>query len=153
MRLYFFIILGLLICSCDKKSSDDTIDIDSTLVIDSLQAELLLSTDILDKAPEWFKTMPTQEGFIYATGIAKSRRANIASDKALMKAQVSLAEKLKGLEGISDSESEVPLGADSDPANKNLDVTMKDVLVKDKKQFKSGKLWYSFVLLEIKIEH
>ena len=89
---------------------------------------------------------------MYAKGVAKSRRANIASEKAVMEAQVNLAEKLNELGISSTSESEKPLGADSDPANNNLTVTMQDVLVKDKKQFKSGKLWYSFVLLEIKIE-
>lgn len=152
MRILFLIILGLLIFSCEKKESSDSIDIDSTAVVDSIMTRQGLASEILEQAPEWYKTLPINEGYMYAKGVAKSRRANIASEKAVMEAQVNLAEKLNELGISSNSESEIPLGADSDPDNDNLTVTMQDVLVKDKKQFKSGKLWYSFVLLEIKIE-
>ena len=149
--IFCLLISVLIIISCEKKEGEDPVDIDSTAIIDSLQSNPILSTEILKHAPEWYRTLPEDEGFIYAAGVAKSRRAKIASDKAVMKAQMKLAEKLKEMELQSDRDHEKPLGADSDPSNGNLSVILQDVIVKEKKQFRSGKLWYSFVLLEMKI--
>ena len=150
---YYILLFGLFIFACEKKEGKDFNNTDSTAVVDSLMQDPILATEVLEQAPEWYTILPEDEEYIYAIGVAKSRRANIASEKAVMKAQVSLAEKLKELELISDTEeSEQSLGADSDPADGNLSVMLQDVMIKEKKQFKSGKLWYSFVLLEMKID-
>ncbi|MBN1408067.1 MAG: hypothetical protein JW956_09765, partial [Calditrichaceae bacterium] len=111
----------------------------------------VLSTEILQHAPSWAKSVPVKDGYIYVIGTAKSRRANIASDKALFNAQVRIAEKLKELE-LEFTEGENAIGADSDPDNDNLSIKMQDVMTKSKKQVKSGDLWYSYVLLELKLD-
>ena len=147
-------LLGLLIFTCEKQERSDLELTDTTAVVDSSQTGLVLPTDILEKAPAWFKSIPTNKGLVYAVGTAKSRRGNIASDKAILNAQVKLAEKLKemGL-GSNTKMGETPLGADSDPSNNNLSITMQNVMIKNKKQIKSGDLWYSFVLLEMKLDN
>ena len=153
MKLFFGILVFLLLVACEKTSRNDLSKSDSSIVADSARTDSVLLIENVEYAPSWYLAIPEKEGFIYAIGMAKSRRANIASDKALLNAQVSLAEKLKrqGL-NIVNGEGENAIGADSDPDNDNLSIIMKDVMVKNKKQLKVGDIWYSYVLLELKQE-
>jgi hypothetical protein len=150
MKNIFIILILIILFSCEKSDRKDLSNIDTTVVSDSINSDNVLSIEIREKAPAWFKSLPVKEGYIYAVGTAKSRRASIASDKALLNAQVSLAEELKQLEQGSGMEE--TQGADSDPDNENLSIKMQDVLTKNKKQIKSGNLWYCFVLLELKLD-
>lgn len=151
MKVLFIILSTIFLFSCQKTERSNRIIPDTSGVMDSLKIDSTFSIEELEQAPSWFKSLPEKEGYIYATGTAKSRRANIASNKALLNAQVSLAEKLKEL-GINSNtiHGEQSIGADSDPSNDNLSTTMQDVMIKNKKQIKYGNLWYSFVLLELK---
>lgn len=153
MKLFFSILVFLILVACEKTSRNDLSKSDSSIVADSARTDSVLLIENAENAPSWYLAIPEKEGFIYAIGMAKSRRANIASDKALLNAQVSLAEKLKrqGL-NIVNGEGENAIGADSDPDNDNLSIIMKDVMVKNKKQLKVGDIWYSYVLLELKQE-
>ena len=153
MKLFFSILVFLILVACEKTSRNDLSKSDSSIVADSARTDSVLLIENAENAPSWYLAIPEKEGFIYAIGMAKSRRANIASDKALLNAQVSLAEKLKrqGL-NIVNEEGENAIGADSDPDNDNLSIAMKDVMVKNKKQLKVGDIWYSYVLLELKQE-
>lgn len=153
MKLLFILFLFLIFASCEKNNKNDRSNTDTTNVSDSTKSDSSLSIENQEHAPSWFKSLPKKEGYIYATGTAASRRANIASDKALLYAQIRLAEKLKKLRldsGIR--EGEKAIGADSDPGSDNLSITMQDVMTKNKKQVKSGDLWYSYVLLELKLD-
>ena len=149
MRLIFTTLLLVIFIACDKTDRSDTGKIDSTTVSDSTAMDSTLSVEFAENAPAWFVSIPQIEGYIYATGTAKSRRASIASDKATLKAQVSMAEKLKK-QGVINGTSEIALGADPDADNENLSIMMQDVMVKNKKQVKLGDIWYSYVLLELK---
>lgn len=151
MKILFIILSAILLFTCEKTEQSYRITPDTSGIVDSLKIDSSFSVEELEQAPSWFKSLPEKEGYIYATGTAKSRRANIASNKALLNAQVSLAEKLKemGL-GSNIIHGEQSIGADSDLSNDNLSITMQDVMIKNKKQIKSGNLWYSFVLLELK---
>ena len=153
MKLFFSILVFLILVACEKTSRNDLSKSDSSIVADSARTDSVLLIENAENAPSWYLAIPEKEGFIYAIGMAKSRRANIASDKALLNAQVSLAEKLKrqGL-NIVNGEGENAIGADSDPDNDNLSIIMKDVMVKNKKQLKVSDIWYSYVLLELKQE-
>ncbi len=151
MKILFVIFIVILLISCEKTKRSERNSTDTTNVIDSLKADTSMLIEVIEHAPSWFKSIPKEEGYIYAAGTAKSRRANIASDKALLNAQVSMAEKLKKLRLGSDTiHGEEVIGADSDPSNENLSITMQDVMIKNKKQIKSGDLWYSYILLELK---
>ena len=153
MKLFSGILVFLILVACEKTSRHDLNKSDSSIVADSARTDSVLLIENAENAPSWYLAIPEKEGFIYAIGMAKSRRANIASDKALLNAQVSLAEKLKrqGL-NIVNGEGENAIGADSDPDNDNLSIIMKDVMVKNKKQLKVSDIWYSYVLLELKQE-
>ena len=153
MKLFFSILVFLILVACEKTSRNDLSKSDSSIVADSARTDSVLLIENAENAPSWYLAIPEKEGFIYAIGMAKSRRANIASDKALLNAQASMAEKLKrqGL-NIVNGEGENAIGADSDPDNDNLSIIMKDVMVKNKKQLKVGDIWYSYVLLELKQE-
>ncbi|MEJ2542548.1 MAG: two-component regulator propeller domain-containing protein, partial [Calditrichaceae bacterium] len=98
MKNIFIILILIILFSCEKSDRKDLSNIDTTVVSDSINSDNVLSIEIREKAPAWFKSLPVKEGYIYAVGTAKSRRASIASDKALLNAQVSLAEELKQLE-------------------------------------------------------
>ena len=153
MKLFFSILVFLILVACEKTSRNDLSKSDSSIVADSARTDSVLLIENAENAPSWYLAIPEKEGFIYAIGMAKSRRANIASDKALLNAQVSLAEKLKRQDlNIVNGEGENAIGADSDPDNDNLSIIMKDVMVKNKKQLKVGDIWYSYVLLELKQE-
>ena len=154
MRISLIVLLfALLVLGCKRTDKNDKTNPDSTAIRDSLQTGLKLPDEVLEEAPEWFESLPEKDSYIYAVGVAKSRSGSIASNKALLKAQLSLAEKLKEIKPASNMEDhEQPLGADSDPSNDNLAITMQDVIVKNKKQIKWGDLWYSFVLLEVKTD-
>ena len=153
MKLFFSILVFLILVACEKTSRNDLSKSDSSIVADSARTDSVLLIENAENAPSWYLAIPEKEGFIYAIGMAKSRRANIASDKALLNAQVSLAEKLKRQDlNLVNGEGENAIGADSDPDNDNLSIIMKDVMVKNKKQLKVGDIWYSYVLLELKQE-
>jgi len=101
---------------------------------------------ILKNAPDWFKTIPVEKGILYAIGTAKSRRLNLASDKAVTKAQISLAEQVK-------LKTESAGGADTeDVTESDLDIVLKKSLIKNQTQIKEGKLWRVYVLLEMELE-
>lgn len=151
MKILFICLIVLLIFACEKTEQSDRNIPDTTGVMDSLITDSSFWAEEWEQAPSWFKSLPEKEGYIYATGTAKSRRANIASDKALLNAQVNIAEKLKEMGfGSNTMHGEQSIGADSDPSNNNLSITMQGVMIKNKKQIKSGNLWYSYVLLELK---
>ncbi|HES60103.1 MAG TPA: hypothetical protein ENO18_06705, partial [Caldithrix sp.] len=151
MKLTFILFLFFICVACEKANREDGRGDETTVITDSMKTDSVLSTEILQHAPSWAKSVPVKDGYIYVIGTAKSRRANIASDKALFNAQVRIAEKLKELE-LEFTEGENAIGADSDPDNDNLSIKMQDVMTKSKKQVKSGDLWYSYVLLELKLD-
>ena len=153
MRLVFIFCFLIIVASCEKNDGNSRNTIDTTDISDSVMTDNALSVENLELAPSWFKSIPEKNGYIYAAGTATSRRVNIASDKALLNAQVRLAEKLKEL-GLNSGmeENEEAIGADSDPGNDNLSVTLQDVMTKNRKQIKAGNLWYSYVLLELKLD-
>ena len=95
---------------------------------------------------EWFKKIPDQDGFVYAVGAASSRNLSIASDKAVTKAQISLAEQIK-------NKTETPGGADTENVtDDDLYVVLNKSLIKEQSQIKDGKLWRVYILLEMQID-
>ncbi len=81
-------------------------------------------------APAWFKQMPQREGFHYALGQATSSDRMLAREKAIMNAQVAMAESLK-------------IKADNKPALLRFSHIAKE------QALKKGKRWHYFVLLEM----
>ncbi|MEJ2052638.1 MAG: hypothetical protein P8X42_01845, partial [Calditrichaceae bacterium] len=148
MKIFIGLLLCVILIGCLDKDQTETSKADSTKTADSLQNNLMPESDIIAIAPEWFKKLPEKNGFLYASALGKSQRNSIADSKAMMKAQVILAEKLKNTGEYNNIQRDhLSLGADKDPVDNDMSVTLKNVIVKDKKRIKAGKLWYSFVLV------
>ncbi len=123
----FLLLVALLSCSKNEPSDKAPQKADS---LSSVQNDVLVPAD----APAWYTAKPEVEGFLYGRGMARSRRVNIARDKAVLKAQAELAEILK-----SDSTLTVP-------------VELKNTLIKEQKQIQEGKQWRVYVLLETPLQ-
>ncbi len=125
--LAFLLLIASLSCSKKEPSNQVPQNVDS---LSSTQEEVLVPAD----APVWYTAKPETQGFIYGRGMARSRRVNIARDKAVLKAQAELAELLK-----SGSTLTVP-------------VELKNTLIKKQKQIQEGKQWRVYVLLEAPLQ-
>ena len=129
-KLIIFIIpLFLVAYSCTKKESSEQQQSQADSLA-NVQKDLLIPAD----APAWYSAKPEVQGYLYGRGMARSRRVNIARDKAVLKAQAELAELLK-----SDSTLSVP-------------VELKNTLIKEQKQIREGKHWRVYVLLEAPLQ-
>jgi hypothetical protein len=137
--LFFFTLLLIyLSCTEKKQAESDFTKNDSTLITISG-----LDSAALEAAPEWFKNIPESDTVYYAAATAKSSRANIARDKAIMKAQVELAAKLRSAGS--------PKGADAgDDTSDELDEVIKNVITSKQTQIQEGRLWRVYVLLEMR---
>ena len=107
MRIFTaVIILYLFIAACDDNSkTEKEAAVDSlaqNFAVDSLQAEF----DI-ENAPEWFKSIPRNDKTIMVRGYGKSRRADIAEEKAMLNAQDHLALSVSNDISPSSAEHEV----------------------------------------------
>jgi len=145
-RILLFVVT-IFIFSCNEKKEIHPDQLDSLKNIDSALVDSgIVDKSILKNAPDWFKTIPVEDGVLYAIGTAKSRRLNLASDKAVTKAQISLAEQVK-------LKTESAGGADTeDVTESDLDIVLKKSLIKNQTQIKEGKLWRVYVLLEMELE-
>jgi len=145
-RIIIFI-ASIFIFSCNEKKEIPSDQLDSLNNIDSALVDSgIVDKSILKNAPDWFKTIPVEDGVLYAIGTAKSRRLNLASDKAVTKAQISLAEQVK-------LKTESAGGADTeDVTESDLDIVLKKGLIKNQTPIKEGKLWRVYVLLEMELE-
>ena len=123
------IMLLFVLLSCSKKEPSDQAPQKADSLSNAHQ-DVLVPAD----APAWYITKPETQGYLYGRGMARSRRVNIARDKAILKAQAELAELLN-----SDSTLTVP-------------VELKNTLIKEKKQIKEGKQWRVYVLLEAPLQ-
>ncbi len=121
------IILALLFVSlsCSKKEPKDQLPKNADS-LSNVQQDVLVPAD----APAWYTAKPETRGFMYGRGMARSRRVNIARDKAILKAQAELAVLLK-----TDSTLTVP-------------VELKGTAIKEQLQIREGKQWRVYVLLE-----
>ena len=146
-KISIIIVITLFLFSCKEKKDIPSDQLDSLKNVDSAFVDSgLVESNILKNAPDWFKNIPNQDGFIYGIGTAKSRRLNLASDKAVTKAQISLAEQVK-------KKTESTIGADSDEISESdLNVVLTKSVIKNQTQIKEGKLWRSYVLIEMEIE-
>ena len=79
-------------------------------------------------------TCAQKDGFLYSVGRASSSRITIAREKALMQAQVALANELAKKQGI--------------PTD-SLNIILHHSHVAKETQMKRGNRWYSYVLLEM----
>lgn len=153
MKFCVVLFLCFLFVSCTKKEKNDVSKSDSMMVVDSTMAEHDLEMVILEQAPGWYKSMPEKEGYIYTVGTAKSRRGSIATNKAVMKARIKMADKLKEMEyDINSDLDKIPQGADMNPSDDNLSMALQNVIIKEKKQIKTGDYWHTFVLLEMQLK-
>lgn len=150
-RLIIYILTGtfVFILSCRDKEkqgypgSKDTLQHqDSTLLNDPSE-----QAAYLNYAPDWFRNPPSDDGFLYTVATAKSRRLNMASDKALTLAQIAMAKKLEKLSGTV----EAPKGADEED-NPLLRTELRNSLVKEQIRISEGKYWRVFILLQMPIE-
>lgn len=119
------ILLFLTVFSCTKKETPETLPMRADSLA-NIQKETLVPAD----APSWYLAKPETEGYAYGRGMARSRRVNIARDKAVLKAQAELAELIK-----TDSTLATP-------------VELKNTRIKEQTQVREGKQWRVYVLLE-----
>jgi hypothetical protein len=92
--MYGLMVLCFAIFGCEntERKVDDT-EQDSLLQnkpVDSLGANVNI-----ENAPEWFTSVQNDQNKIFAPGYGKSRRADIAEEKAMMDAQQRMAELIK----------------------------------------------------------
>jgi len=149
--MYRFILLAFLflLFSCEKKNTKKNTAPDSLTVIQkdsTLQTEKEVQ-EVPQNAPEWYTDIPEKEGYLYVTANARSKRADIAEDKAEHLARVLMARKIENLERESQKTNS---GAQ---AEKKTDIETQNLsysIVVKKKRIKEGGYWRAFVLLEMK---
>ncbi len=137
MKNFFsiLIIIGLMfLISCTKKQEEKRPVTTDSLSVDSLHTGNSANQQSME-GPQWIKTPPSQEGFIYVVGKGESRSKTIAREKAIMNAQVALAEMLKKEKSGTSPDS--------------LNVYLKMSHVAKEKSLKKGKHWQHFVLVEM----
>jgi len=148
IRIISVVVISILLFCCEnkEKQSEMPADTDSLeTAADSLQAEFN------ENAPEWFNHIPEAAGYIYAAAEGVSIRANIAEQKAMLKARAKLAEKAEELMQDSDGSSSGP-GADSETEKDTRSIILERSIVKYKKQLLIDKKWHVFVLVELKTD-
>ena len=151
MYRYILIVMALLflIFSCEKKNTQENISQDTLKVIqeDSTVHAEKTEKEILKNAPEWYADIPEREGYLYVTANARSKRADIAEDKAEHLARVLMAGKIENLEKESqETNGGAQAEQETDTETQNLSYS---IIVK-KKRIKEGDYWRAFVLLEMK---
>jgi hypothetical protein len=149
--MYRFILLAFLflLFSCEKKNTKENTAPDSLSVIQkdsTVQTEKEVQ-EVPQNAPEWYTDIPEKEGYLYVTANARSKRADIAEDKAEHLARVLMARKIENLERESQkTNSGAQAEKETDVETQNLSYS----IVVKKKRIKEGDYWRAFVLLEMK---
>ena len=100
-----------------------------------------------DRAPEWFNTVPPDSGNLIARGKAKSRDRQVAIDKAVAAARLSLAKSVdhRWEELVQAIQKE----CGSSWERRSEPVTLIGSTLKMQKSTKRGKLWTAFVLVAL----
>lgn len=148
-----FLVLGLLsvlLSACAKQKEEQPAAADSTAAdsVTSDSARLQKSETLGVSAPAWYAALPHEAGVLYAAAHGRSLRASIARDKAVMRAQRQLAEKLEMLTQNDTTESTAHGGAKAEEEPLQETQLIKAKIIKQK-QVKKGKFWYVFVLMEL----
>ncbi len=128
MSIIFFVPFHFMSCGKSEKPSKNHASGSDSLAIDTLQTSQTMKRNVF--VPDWFKSRPQREGFYYAFGRANSSSKMIAREKAIMNAQIALAESLK-------------IKADGKPALLRFSHITKE------QALKKGKRWHYFVMMEM----
>jgi len=126
IRIITAVLLAVIILSCEKKEKQQDMPAPTDSMktaVDSLKAEYN------EKAPEWFNHIPEVQGYIYAVAEGISIRANIAEQKALLKARAKLAEKAEEAAQESDGASSGP-GVDGEAEKDARSIILERSIVK-----------------------
>ncbi|NOX89821.1 MAG: hypothetical protein GXO77_12425 [Calditrichaeota bacterium] len=138
-KLFFIAILLFAFFGCKKEKEPDqgaTIQTDRGEVTDSAA----VVPEVKEGAgPEWFRNPPQRDDFVYSVGEASSKRPEMARNRAIMNAQVLLAQEMAKQFG--------ELKPDS------LEQVIRFSRVIKEKQIKKGSLWHSYVLLEAPLKN
>lgn len=147
MYRYFLLGFILLVFSCEKKEvkPHESADSLNTVTKDSTLQRQKAAEEIPQNAPQWYMDIPEREGYIYTVANARSKRADIAEDKAEHMARVLMAEKVAELK----KEAQNSGGAQSEKAQEETQSLNRSIIIK-KKRIKEGNYWHAFVLLEMK---
>lgn len=121
------IILLFLIVACSDKKEQPEPDI----LQDSLASQVLEQMLPAD-APEWYLNATGQDNMV-GRGMGRSRRVQIARDKALMQAQAELAKKFF-------------------PVDKDSVQSLPPTRIAHQKQQREGKLWRVYLVLEAELD-
>ena len=126
---YLLLISLLAVISCENKDSADSKISAGDDSLSVSREDQLIPAD----APAWFVDEPDIKGYIHAKGMARSRRINIARDKALMKAQAELAMKIN-------------------PDSLGGMIQLENLSIKKQEQVQEGNLWRVYVLVEMAVD-
>ncbi len=154
MKKLFWIvgILTVLLISCGKQREPPRSATDSTAV-DSSQTDSTLLKQVVEQgvpAPAWYVHIPQKEGALYAAARGRSLRPNIARDKAMMRAQKELAAKMETLKQKDSARTKAVGGAQA-AEEQNNGTQLTGAIIKEQKQFKKGKYWYVYILMEMPV--
>ncbi len=138
-KLIFISILLFTFFSCKKEKEPDQgvkTQTDQEKVTDSLA----VAPEAKGGAgPEWFRNPPQKDDFVYSVGEASSKRPEMARNRAIMNAQVLLAQEMaKQFGGLKPD---------------SLEQVIRFSRVIKEKQIKKGSLWHSYVLLEAPLKN
>ncbi|GEM_PF-4446137 len=143
------LMIFVLLFACEQKDNKkpESLDTLSTSVEDSAVQIEKNAEAIPENAPEWYENVPQREGYIYVVANARSKRADIAEDKAEHLAHIIMAQKIRNLKNNLQKNGGMQAQNESDNQTQDM---MYSIFIK-KERIKEGKYWHAFVLLEMKI--